>query len=139
MCLFLAGAAAVLPRASFAADPAPEAAAQPRTGHRGAAKRGYDYDKSKYKAYKVLTEDENHSYRFDAKGNAIPPARAKSRPSKRRVRPRPPLSEEDAASAPKRKARPAPGNDGPPVARTPVPRPTLAPATAAPEPAEPAR
>ncbi len=128
MCLFLAGAAAVLPRAGFAADPEPEAAAQPRTGHRGAAKRGYDYDKSKYKAYKVLTEDENHSYRFDAKGNAILPAQAKRRSSKRKVRPRPPLSEEDAASAPKRKARPAPGNAGPPVAQTPVPRPKLAPA-----------
>lgn len=40
-------------------------------------KAGYDYNNSKYKAYKVLTEDQERTYRFNEKGEPVKPAEAK--------------------------------------------------------------
>lgn len=42
-----------------------------------AVKKGDPYESSKYKSYRVLTGEENKSYRFDSHGNPIPPASEK--------------------------------------------------------------
>lgn len=39
---------------------------------KAAKKKQYDYEQSKYKAYKELVADDAHSYRFDERGNPIP-------------------------------------------------------------------
>lgn len=69
----------VLSLKSFAAEE--EASASEQKSAAGAKKKGYDYEKSKYKS---LTESEPKSYKFDAKGNPIPPA-AKKKTAKKPV------------------------------------------------------
>jgi hypothetical protein len=44
----------------------------------------YDYESSKYKAYRALTDDEPKSYRFDMKGNPIPPVSSKKKPPRKK-------------------------------------------------------
>ena len=47
------------------------------TSKKKAKKKGYDYDKSRYKAYGVLTDPEPRTYRFDENGNPVPPPGSK--------------------------------------------------------------
>lgn len=59
-------------------------------------KKGYDYEKSRYKSYRTLTDDEQRTYKFDEKGNPVlSPAKAKKK-----------------KGAAKTKAKPKPGADG---------------------------
>ena len=51
---------------------APAAAAH----HKKKKKKADEYENSKYKSYKVLTDD-NRTYRFDSRGNPIAPAKKK--------------------------------------------------------------
>lgn len=68
--------------AAFAVLPA--AAAKPK---KKAAKKAYDYEKSKYKAYGALVDKEPKTYRFDNKGNPIPPPSKKKKSSKKKSLP----------------------------------------------------
>ncbi len=88
--------------------------AAPAKGDRKAvkARKAYDYGESKYKTRWTLAE-EGKSYRFDAKGNPIPPASPK-KPSKKKKKGRkaPPSQEAQKESAPQeekpREAEPSP-------------------------------
>ena len=82
--------AVALPPAGFAAEEAVLLVAQkPKTKKSAKSKKkGYDYEKSKYKAYRVLTDKETRSYKFDEKGNPIPPA-SKKKPARKKVQPKP--------------------------------------------------
>jgi hypothetical protein len=46
-------------------------AEKPAKGAKKKKKKSYDYEQSKYKAYKELVAEDTHSYRFDARGNPI--------------------------------------------------------------------
>lgn len=61
-------------------------------------KKGYDYSRSRYKAYRVLTDKEPRTYRFDEEGNPILPAvKKKKKAAKKKLRPRPEAEESEAA------------------------------------------
>ena len=47
-------------------------------------KKGYDYDKSRYKAYGALTDLEPKTYRFDENGNPVPPPGSKKTAKKKK-------------------------------------------------------
>jgi hypothetical protein len=47
-------------------------------------KKSDDYDESRYKAYGVLVDHESHTYRFDERGNPIPPPEAKKKGKKKK-------------------------------------------------------
>ncbi|MFA6003331.1 MAG: hypothetical protein WC881_04615 [Elusimicrobiota bacterium] len=59
-------------------------------------KKAYDYEKSRYKSYRTLTDDEQRTYKFDEKGNPVlSPAKLKKK-----------------KAAAKKKSKPKPGADG---------------------------
>lgn len=111
--MMLAFVAAALPPAGFAAEAAPPAAQKPKAKARSKSKndkkKNYDYEKSKYKAYRALTDSEPRTYRFDEKGNPIPPPPRRSGPPRRRRSP----------SLPKRRARARPRPKGNPSRSSP--------------------
>lgn len=69
----------------------------------GVKKKGYDYEKSKYKSYRALTDSEPRTYRFDEKGNPISQA-SKKKPVKKKGKLMPP--EEDGVVASEEKTAP---------------------------------
>jgi hypothetical protein len=73
VCLVVLVACLVVP--VFAAD-----AAKKKAKKKG--KKAYDYENSRYKAYHELSDSEPRTYRFDARGNPIPPPGSKKKGAK---------------------------------------------------------
>lgn len=61
------------PSAAWSADERPK---------KKAKKKAYDYEQSKYKAYKALTEDQERTYRFNERGEPVKPGAKKKKAKK---------------------------------------------------------
>jgi hypothetical protein len=87
-CLLLLVACLVMP--ALAADAAVKKKLKKK------AKKGYDYENSRYKSYHALVDGEPKTYRFDARGNPVPPPGSKKKGAKGK---KAASSEEPAADA----------------------------------------
>lgn len=79
-----------------------DAAVTFESGKKAKVKKPYDYEKSRYKSYRVLIGPEPRTYRFDEKGNPIQP-KVKKPPVKKAVKKAP-----KKTPAKKKKRRAAP-------------------------------
>ncbi len=62
-------------------------------------KKGYDYEKSRYKAYGALTDLEPKTYKFDENGNPVPPPGSKKTASKKKKKSKAACDDAEACSA----------------------------------------
>lgn len=75
-----------------AEEDAPKPKKKAKKGGKG--KKGYDYEASKYKSYRTLSDNEPRSYRFDESGKPIPPG-GKKKPAKKKKKVEAPPAEDE--------------------------------------------
>lgn len=109
------GAAALPVLAQEEAPAASEEAPKPKKKVKKSKKKEYDYSRSKYKSYRVLTGEEGKSYRFDEKGNPIRPAdkKKKKKPAKKKAKPAPDEEGGESSDAAEPEEKPAAESESP--------------------------